>query len=394
MGTLSAWLGTKLGGWTGLAVLGVALVTPGCAAAQIRLNDAFPGMVPGADTLGPGRAKGAVVWSHGRSIDTEDSTVPSPLYLKAFRDAGWDVFRLDRMRISDTLPASAGALADRAAELKSRGYRRVVATGQSFGAFLSLIAAGQSDAIDAIIGTAPAAYGSFSESYDSWQENAQQLYPILRRVRSARVMLFYFHGDDFDPGGRGEQSRTILAGRGLDHQVIDQPANLMGHGAANTGLFVRRFSACMVRFAEAPLKPGGPPCDEAWGRTPSASLLQVSHAAAAGTAAGPATAPPDLRPFVGSWWGTYMNGREVLLSVTGGATTGTQAEYVLGPGVEADQPLERVHRTGRLDGDDLVFDEKGRSILRYRLRPDGKLAATWIARDGHARLETVLKRVD
>ena len=41
-----------------------------------------------------------------------------------------------------------------------------------------------------------------------------------------------------------------------------------------------------------------------------------------------------------------------------------------------------------------VFDEKGRNILRYRLRPDGRVAASWLDKDGHGRLDTVLRRVN
>ena len=368
-----------------LLTLGTALP----AAAQIRLVPAYGD----AALLGPQRAAGAVVWSHGRSVDSEDSEAPTPNYLKALREAGWDVFRLDRMRVSDTLANSAQALAGYAEALRGRGYPRVVLSGQSFGAFISLIAAGRTSAADAVIGTAPAAYGSFSESYDTFRENARQLWRLLRGVRSARVMLFFFHGDDFDPGGRGEVARAILAERGLDHLVIDQPAALTGHGAANTGLFVRRFAACIVRFAEAATRAGDPPCDAAWGRSPTQDFLQAALPGSAGatpSAAGTMTGGD----FLGRWYGAYVNGREILLNVERVAGNRVEAEYVLGPGVEPDQRFERVRRTGRLEEDRIVFDEPGRNLLRYRLRPDGRLAATWQDRDGPGRLDTVLRRVN
>ncbi|HEX2152161.1 MAG TPA: hypothetical protein VHG31_09235, partial [Stellaceae bacterium] len=60
---------------------------------------------------------------------------------------------------------------------------------------------------------------------DSWRLNATKLYPLLEKVQRARVMVFYFHGDNFDPGGRGERSREILAKRGLGHAIIDQPGS-------------------------------------------------------------------------------------------------------------------------------------------------------------------------
>lgn len=371
----------------GLMTAVAMLVTAHTASAQIRLNPAY-----GEDALlGPSKARGAVVWSHGRSVEVEDSNAPTPLYMKTLRDAGWDVYRLDRMRVSDTLPNSSRALAGYADDLKGRGYQRVVLTGQSFGAFISLMAAGQTDRVDAVVGTAPAAFGNFSEAYDSWRDNASQLWPILRGVRSARVMLFFFHGDDFDPGGRGEPARSILAARGLDHMVIDQPALLTGHGAANTGMFVRRFGACIVRFAEAPPVPNDPSCDEAWGRTPSAELMQ---AAASGPRSGGSEPASTARPFLGTWYGAYINGREVALSVDKVDGDAVWADYVLGPGMEPDQPVERARRKGRIENDELVFDEKGRNVLRYHVRPDGRLAATWLERSGKGRLETTLRRVN
>ncbi|KAA0590766.1 alpha/beta hydrolase [Azospirillum oryzae] len=377
-----------------VAVIGIAvasgLTVAHPAAAQIVLKSAYGE----ASLAGPARARGAVVWSHGRSVDSEDSEAPTPLYMKALRDAGWDVYRLDRMRVSDTLPNSSRSLASYSEALKAKGYRRVALTGQSFGAFISLIAAGQTNAIDAVIATAPAAFGNFTEAFDSYRENAAQLWPILREVRRARVMMFFFHGDDFDPGGRAEPARNILSQRGLSSMIVDQPSLLTGHGAANTGLFVRRFGACIVRFAEEPPTPNDPPCDESWGRSPSAELLQAALPANASGSAKGNDATAALRPYMGTWYGSYINGREVALSVEKAEGDAVYADYVLGAGMEADQPAERVRRKGRIENGELVFDEKGRNILRYRLRPDGRVAASWLDKDGHGRLDTVLRRVN
>ena len=96
----------------------------------------------------------------------------------------------------------------------------------------------------------PAAYGSFDDFYDSWRLNAiQASIRCSSSVKRARVMMFYFHGDDFDPGGRGERSRAILSERGLGYAVVDQPAYLSGHWASSTGLFLRRYGNCIRDFA-------------------------------------------------------------------------------------------------------------------------------------------------
>src|SRR5207302_6792124 len=215
------------------------------------------------------QAKGVVVWSHGRSINTEDSQSPAPAYLHALRDDGWDVMRFDRPSRNDTLSDSTHRLVEHTAALKHKGYKQVVLAGQSFGAFLALMAADASSDVDAVIATAPAAYGSFDDFYDSWRLNATKLYPLLDQVKRARVMMFYFHGDDFDPGGRGEQSKQILAGRGLGYAVVDQPANLTSHWAASSGLFLRLFGSCIRDFANNEKLSGEHICAPRWGTMPS-----------------------------------------------------------------------------------------------------------------------------
>src|SRR5881394_4562906 len=65
-----------------------------------------------APALGPAKAKGVIVWSHGRSINSEDSESPTPAYLTALREDGWDVMRFDRLSHGDTLSDSTKRLVD------------------------------------------------------------------------------------------------------------------------------------------------------------------------------------------------------------------------------------------------------------------------------------------
>lgn len=365
-----------------LTVAATALLVP-AAAAQIWLAPAFPETRP----RGPAAAEGAVIWSHGRSIFEEDSAAPSPLYLMPLQQNGWDTFRLNRMRASDTLEASARALSEQVQRLRRQGYRRIAVAGQSYGAFISLIAAGRTDQIDAVVGTAPAAYGSFSDFYDSWRGNADKLYPLLETVRRARVMLFFFHGDDFDPGGRGERARAILAARGIEHMIIDRPAHLTGHWAASSGLFVRRFADCIRDFIGSDSRQSPRGCDESWGRHPS----------------GQVALPIDLRAdairtgnqrFAGKWYGFYPNGRELVLAVENIRGDQVTAVYAIGPGVLPGQEAEWVRRSGRIDGGTLEFSEPDKNTLRYSLRPDGKLQAQWVSVDGKSSLEAVMRAMD
>ncbi|HEY4472502.1 MAG TPA: alpha/beta hydrolase [Stellaceae bacterium] len=366
------------------------------------LDPAFEG-----PAIGPAKAKGVIVWSHGRSINTEDSESPSPAYLTALRDDGWDVMRFDRMSQGDTLSDSTKRLVDYTAQLKHDGYKQVILSGQSFGAFLSLMAADSSSDVDGVIATAPAAYGSFDDFYDSWRLNATRLYPLLERVKRARVMVFYFHGDDFDPGGRGERSRAILSQRGVGYAVVDQPAYLSGHWASSTGLFLRRYGGCIRDFANNEKLKGELPCEPLWGSTPSAELKlppELADPKLARNTAVPASPTGSASPatadgkatggFRDVWYGFYPNGREVLFGVETAHGDDLSAVYAIGPSVDNKHPAAWTRRKGRVIEDSFVFEEKGKSTLRLHPRQDGGLSASWISADGKTSMTAHLKPID
>ena len=368
----------------------------------LGLDPAFP-----EPAFGPAKAKGVVIWSHGRSINAEDSQSPTPAYLSVLREDGWDVMRFDRLSRGDTLTDSTKRLVGYAAQLKHSGYKQVALAGQSFGAFLALMAADASNEVDAVIATAPAAYGSFDDFYDSWRLNATKLYPLLEGVKHARVMVFYFHGDDFDPGGRGERSRAILASRGIGYSVVDQPAFLTGHWASSSGLFLRRYGSCIRDFADNPKLSGELACSPRWGTTPSAELklppemtdpraMRTASAAPAtsnGSGVGGDTAKPP-QGFRDTWYGFYPNGREVLFGVESVHGDDLTAIYAIGPSIDNKHPAAWVRRKGHIDDDTFVFEEPGKSTIRLRPRQDGGLAVNWIANDGKTSMTAHLKPID
>ncbi len=358
--------------------------------------------------LGAAHAKGVVVWSHGRSINAEDSQSPTPSYLHALRNDGWDVMRFDRLSRGDTLSDSTRRLVDYVSELKHKGYKQVVLAGQSFGAFLALMAADASSEIDAVIATAPAAYGNFDDFYDSWRLNATKLYPLLDQVKRARVMVFYFHDDDFDPGGRGDRSREILSTRGLGYAVVDQPAFLTGHWASSSGLFLRRYGSCIRDFAENASLSGEQVCSPDWGTMPSAEMklppeladahpqreaatATVAAATGSGATRDSATAPQGLRDV---WYGFYPNGREVLLGVEAVHGDDLAAVYAIGPSIDNKHPAMWTRRQGRIVDGTFVFEEKGKSTLRFRPQQDGGLGATWNSADGKTSMTAHLRPID
>jgi pimeloyl-ACP methyl ester carboxylesterase len=386
----------------GVLALGLMVLTS-IPAAAIGLDPAFHQTL-----LGPQKATGVVVWNHGRSLDTEDYGSPTPPYLRVLRDSGWDVLRFDRLRDGDTLSRSAQRLVDIVAGLKQRGYRQIVLAGQSFGAFLALMAADDSAAVDAVVATAPAAFGDFQGYYDTWRLNASRLYPLLDRIRRARVMLFFFHGDDFDPGGRGVEARSILSQHGLGFAVVDQPADLVGHWISSSGAFLRRFGDCIREFANDEALRGELVCKPVWGEAPSAELrlpreLVRSQAppprltallGASARASQSVAAIDDVAPADGTWYGFYPNGREVLVAIEAVSGRDLTAVYAIGPGIDKGEPAEWSRRTGRIDGDELVFTRKGESTLHFRVQEDGGLSATWVSPDGATKMRAALRRVD
>lgn len=229
---------------TALTVLPL-LAAPAAEAAR-TLDPAYADLGP----LGPEKARGIVIYSHGRSLSGEDMESPSPRYLSYLAKSGWDVLRFNRPSREDRLDSSSVDLAGRIRALKRLGYQRIVLAGHSFGAFISLMAAAREPGIEAVLAIAPAAYGNYVDSYDTWQMNATELYRHLGAVHGTRVLLAFFHGDDYDPGGRGDRSRQVLARNGVPGIVIDQPKDLVGHVAGSGDLFMSRYGACIESFID------------------------------------------------------------------------------------------------------------------------------------------------
>jgi hypothetical protein len=346
--------------------------------------------IPERTPLGPAQASGAVIWAHGLSLHDEDSRTPTPPYVKALADQGWDTFRLNRLREAESLSGTAARLTKAARDLRAQGYRRIGLAGQSFGAFAALASVAEDGVADAVIATAPAAYGSFSDSFATWRANATELYRQLRQIGETPVMLVYFHGDSYDPGGRAEASHAILAGRRVRDLIIDQPADLIGHSAAASGLFSRRFAGCISRFIAGSISTDADEsaCETPWGRHPSADF-GIGRVAAT-LAAIPSAASVGL---TGSWYGFYRTGREVMLRIDEVNGERVAATYLLGAGLDPQEQSESSRREGRFTKGELLFDEPGRNRLHYRLRPDGALAGSWQSRDGGATLDTVLRRM-
>jgi hypothetical protein len=84
----------------------------------------------------------------------------------------------------------------------------------------------------------------------------------------------------------------------------------------------------------------------------------------------------------------------VLIAIE--AVTGREltAIYAIGPGIDSGEPAEWSRRRGRIEGHELVFNQKSESTLRFRPRDDGGLDATWISPGGSTKMEAGMRRID
>src|SRR3954447_6381136 len=79
------------------------MTTPGAAATVPKPTMWVEPAVAEQAPLGPAHASGAVIWVHGLSLNDEDSRAPTPPYVKALADQGWDTFRLNRLREAESM---------------------------------------------------------------------------------------------------------------------------------------------------------------------------------------------------------------------------------------------------------------------------------------------------
>jgi hypothetical protein len=201
---------------------------------------------------GPLGAKGLFVWSHGKGGAQDSRNAQPPAFVRAFNNAGFDVVRFGRNPSADYVDEAADWLRKGLAALRQRGWRTVVAGGQSRGAWNSLQMLDTPGLADAVIAISPASFsGQATQEAD--------LYRILRADRSpaARVAVAQFNGDIYvrDMPGRLAMLRELLPSRASAVLVIDQPQHIAGHGGGNSTDFARKFGPCLLRFVIAPAPP-------------------------------------------------------------------------------------------------------------------------------------------
>ena len=84
----------------------------------------------------------------------------------------------------------------------------------------------------------------------------------------------------------------------------------------------------------------------------------------------------------------------MLLAIEDTHGANIAAVYAIGPGIDENEPAEWSRRKGHIVDGDFMFEEKGKSALRFRPRADGGLSATWTSPDGKTSMEAGLRRLD
>ena len=209
---------------------------------------------------GPAAARGVGVFAHGYSGSasrTELGEVQPPPFLRAFNNAGFDVVRFARAwRVDGRTDEMARHLREGLRDLHRRGWKSVIAAGQSRGGWNVLQTLDTPGIADAVIATSPAAAGTDPGAPARLGNRGLEAIVGAARSPHTRVVFAQFADDPFYVNG-DERAAIIrrLQGRIAAVMIIDRPADIAGHDGANGAVFAERYGACLLRFTTAPTVP-------------------------------------------------------------------------------------------------------------------------------------------
>lgn len=300
-----------------------------------------------AQNPGPGTAKGVVIYLPGYGGGRFPRKVDYSLiagHMLALNKRGWDLYRLN-FEFYDYGPKTLD-LVDKVVlktvrDMRARGYRRVLLSGQSRGAWNLLRLARKDKVADGFFIDVPAAHGRSHSWNGAVNRNADNAIPDFRRLiaaQGANPLLFsFFAGDPFYGGDKVGVIRELMPARlGEDVFIIDHPAEVTGHGGAGRRAFIQGFADCLAEFA-ASGRVTAPGCRRAVDYSDPQNITTSAHARALGWRNMPqdklAKFVPGLAVFSRArnrnWAGTYFGADQKTLSWVAG-------EYVEGNTVSAE----------------------------------------------------------
>lgn len=241
----------------------LAVVWPGRAAEALPVPPGAPllagkGWAFVADARyfwwGPERAKGVYVYSHGKAANYgEERGRQAHPFVRAFNNAGFDVVKFERDPYFDDKDTAAQWLRDGLREMRQRGWRMVIAGGQSRGAWNSLQTLDTPGLAEAVIAISAATNGENPGRQATL--GRAELYAMFSaaQAKGTRVAIVQFKDDTFeqDPERRFGLVDEVLRPRVGPLLTIDQPEGITGHGGGNGTPFAERYAGCLYRFATA-----------------------------------------------------------------------------------------------------------------------------------------------
>jgi dienelactone hydrolase len=288
---------------------------------------------PGFDAYppkGPETSLGLVIWNHGlKGKEVQYRSAP-PLFVQGLAARGWDVIKLNRNPLWENTWENAGRLhiarlVEEVAAARTKGYRRIIIGGQSYGGAIALAAAGRIDGLWAVVATAPGTgqqtiYGSPT---DKWTDAiVRQTYNQLRDIRRSRVVAVFPNADELVTAPRGAQARVILREKGdLPFIVVDETAPIKTHSGAYSAAF-NAYGTCIGYFLDPAREPK--PGEFACGHDEFDAASSVLRA----------ESPIAIAPGGVTWFGYITtSGQEVAVTVHEDGAAGVQVEYASGPAV-------------------------------------------------------------
>lgn len=256
---------------------------------------------------GPELADGIFLYFHRSSSDALKEPIPG-IFVEMAKVANWDILQVNRHPFVDGEASDGDVLqivADRVAQARQQGYRKVVLGGAERGGWLALSAA-TLPGVDAAIGLAPGrAFGR-----TQLMLARDMLADRMAQLGATRIAVFFFEGDPLE---RLEERRSVAIRRGLaqssaSFMIVDHPPGLNGQNAAWTGRLARRYRDCLLWLArESGLPAGEVSCSPSTGYAVGADI----GLPAAARPPRLMDANPAFLPYLGRWggddeWGAYL----------------------------------------------------------------------------------------
>ena len=228
------------------------------------------------ELLGPEKAKGIVLYSHGQAGAKTPSWTwpPASLIRLHFADAGYDVIKVQRNKPcegywKDMAGKTIGDFVSRIQEAKDQGYRTIIAAGASVGAAVALEASGKTPHIDAVLAIALSHQRFFCRNKKTFRKpmirfHKKAMRTAIKNSKTKRIMITLLTNDhcighSFTP----TVTKALAAKKRISHLYFDESTpRFKGHLAASSRPFPDAYGGCIRAFAtDENIAPGRHRCE-------------------------------------------------------------------------------------------------------------------------------------